>query len=272
MILKAAKHIREFRSGSSLPLLIEANDGQLYVVKLHGSGEGKISMLTSMISSRVAGLLNIKILPEKVIDFNPAIIPRDADPEIIELANRSSGLNTATRFLPDAITFSPSSTILNKSERDFIFLADLLLMNIDRTSKNPNILCFGGSVYCYDYSMSMNVRGFFENTVGDRQKLLSLMNRHLFYNKEVSTDNFISRIKSLRKAQIQFIIEAIPREWMRDVSAPSLSDEVFNAITDVDGLQRMLELLRQLPRETEEEIRQKNLVNRRTFMDKFGKI
>ncbi len=272
MIPKSEKFITEFRSGSSLPLLVEADDFQQYVIKLHGSGEGKLSTLTGLIASRIAAMLGVKVLPELLIHFNSSIIPPGADPEITELAQRSNGINSATRFLPEAKPFNLDVNLLNQEERDLIFLTDLLLMNIDRTAKNPNILCSGGSVYCYDYSMSMAVRNFFGNTRGNEQNLLPLMKRHLFWRKDINPENFISRMKSVRSYEIQNIIEVIPIEWLREFPGPAFTDNLFRVITKSDLFLKNLDLIRQLPDETEEEIRKKNLSSRQAFMDKFGKI
>lgn len=272
MIPKAKKFIREFRSGSSLPFLVEADEGTRYVIKLHGSGEGKDAMITGFISSRIAALLDVTVLQESLIWFDPGIIPSKADPEIIELAERSAGINTATVFLAEAQPYSLSMNAISQKEQENIFLTDMLLMNIDRTVKNPNILCSGSFAYSYDYSMSMAVRKLFEEKSSAKQNLLPLLKRHLFHADAIDSADFISRAKQITELQLSLIIAELPEEWISGYDINELSDKLMLLTSATDELLKNLELLRQLPSESEEEIRKKNLRSRQAFLDKFGKI
>jgi hypothetical protein len=49
-MLKIIEIIKEIRAGSSLPILILANDNKYYLVKMSGSGDGVFSNLVDYIS------------------------------------------------------------------------------------------------------------------------------------------------------------------------------------------------------------------------------
>lgn len=271
-IPRAVRFVKEFRTGSSLPFLIEADDGMSYVVKLHGAGEGKLSMITGMAASRIAGLLGIPVLPELLIDFNPAIIPPEADPEIIDLAGRSGGINTATRFLPDAKPFTGKMNVFSREEKDMIFLTDLLLINIDRTSKNPNILCGSSSAFCYDYALSMSVRSIFEPSAASPEKLLPLLKRHIFWHEQIQPDQFLQRITHINAGRIASLAESLPNAWFPGFTLQELTEKLFALISSCTAISDKLDALSRIPSESDEEIRRKNLNARQAFMDKFGKI
>jgi hypothetical protein len=145
-------------------------------------------------------------------------------------------------------------------------------MNIDRTVKNPNILCGSSSAFCYDYALSMSVRSIFESAAGSPEKLLPLLKRHIFWREQIQPDQFLHRIKHMNTGRIASLAESLPDSWFPGFTLQEITEKLIALISSSTALSDKLDALSSIPAESEEEIRRKNLNARQAFMDKFGKI
>ncbi len=79
----------------------------------------------------------------------------EGDEEIQDLLKASTGLNLALTYLPEAITFDP---IINKVDpllASKIVWLDSLILNVDRTSRNTNMLTWKGDLWLIDHGASL---------------------------------------------------------------------------------------------------------------------
>src|SRR3954470_8231689 len=91
--VNVTRYITPLREGGSLPAIVEANDGFLYVLKFRGAGQGVKSLLAELIAGEIARLLHLKI-PEIVFAYlDPAFGRSEPDEEIQDLLRASEGLN-----------------------------------------------------------------------------------------------------------------------------------------------------------------------------------
>ena len=63
--LNVTRYVTPLREGGSLPAIVEADDGFLYVLKFRGAGQGSNALVAELLGGEIARLLGLKV-PEIV--------------------------------------------------------------------------------------------------------------------------------------------------------------------------------------------------------------
>lgn len=280
-MLKVIKYYSEIRTGSSLPLIIGANDGKKYVVKLRGSGDGILANSVEWIAIRLGQLLEIPILEPALLLVENDFVREEIDPEIKKLIEKSSGINFGTGFLENASEYNGQESVnFDDNLKNQIFLFDLFLLNIDRNSQNPNMLWDNNKLWCLDYASSMTIRNAIDESDYSELSLLKEIKKHPFYKDRLAAYHFIKKVKAIGGESIRNIIDELPEEWLLKLHNGSGSRKTRKMITErliakknnANFLHERLDILRVLKLETEEERQLKSLRNKQTFEEKFGKF
>jgi hypothetical protein len=148
--ITATRYVTPFREGGSMPALVEADDDGLYVLKFRGAGQGPRALVAELLAGELARALGLPV-PEVVLcTLDPRVGVAEPDPEIQELLQASAGLNVALDFLPGALAFTDPEAVDPSLAADIVWL-DSLVMNVDRTPRNPNLLRWHGSTWLIDH-------------------------------------------------------------------------------------------------------------------------
>lgn len=149
------RYVTPLREGGSMPAIAEADDEFLYVLKFRGAGQGTKALIAELIGGEIARKLGLK-MPELVFaNLDEAFGRTEADEEIQDLLKFSTGLNLALHYLSGAITFDPAVNILDEELSSTIVWMDALLMNMDRTAKNTNMLIWHKELWLIDHGASL---------------------------------------------------------------------------------------------------------------------
>jgi hypothetical protein len=144
------RYVAPLREGGSLPALVEADDDGLYVLKFRGAGQGPRALVAELLAGEVGRALGLPV-PEIVFaDLDPRIAVAEPDPEIQDLLAASEGLNLALDFLPGALAYTPLDPIDPALAADVVWF-DALVMNVDRTPRNPNLLRWHNALWLIDH-------------------------------------------------------------------------------------------------------------------------
>ena len=101
--VEVMRYITPLREGGSLPAIVEADDGFLYVLKFRGAGQGIKALIAELIGGELARAMGFRV-PELVFaQVDPAFGRTEPDEEIQDLLKKSEGLNLALHFLSGAI-------------------------------------------------------------------------------------------------------------------------------------------------------------------------
>jgi hypothetical protein len=101
------QYVHPLREGGSLPAIVKADDGFLYVLKFRGAGQGKKALIAEFIGGEIARAIGLKV-PELVfMNLDDSFSKTEPDEEIQDLLKFSIGLNLGLHFLSEAITFDP---------------------------------------------------------------------------------------------------------------------------------------------------------------------
>jgi HipA-like protein len=146
----ATRYVTPLREGGSMPALVEADDDGLYVLKFRGAGQGPRALVAELVAGELARALGLPV-PELVLcELDPRIGTAEPDPEIQELLQASAGTNVALDFLPGALAHLPTAPVDPELAADVVWF-DALVMNVDRTPRNPNLLDWHGRMWLIDH-------------------------------------------------------------------------------------------------------------------------
>src|SRR5579875_2311130 len=149
------RYITPLREGGSLPAIVEADDGFLYVLKFRGAGQGIKALIAELIGGEIARALGFRV-PEIVFaKVDPAFGRTEPDEEIQDLLKASEGLNLALHYLSGAIGFDPAVDKVDARTASQIVWLDALLMNVDRTVRNTNMLMWHKELWLIDHGASL---------------------------------------------------------------------------------------------------------------------
>src|SRR5882762_1285093 len=161
--VNVVRYVTPLREGGSLPAIVEADDGFLYVLKFRGAGQGIRALIAELIGGEIARALGLR-MPELVFATLDAAFGRtEPDEEIQDLLKASAGLNLGVHYLSGAITFDPMVTPLPSRLASQIVWLDCLLTNVDRTPRNTNMLVWNKELWLIDHGASLYFHHSMEN-------------------------------------------------------------------------------------------------------------
>jgi hypothetical protein len=240
-VVNVTRYITPLREGGSLPGLVEADDGFMYVLKFRGAGQGKKALVAEVIGCEIARALGLKV-PELVFaNLDIAFGRIEGDEEIQDLLKASVGSNLGVHYLSGAVTFDPVVTTVDPLLASRIVWLDSLLLNVDRTARNTNLLWWHKEVWLIDHGAAL----YFHHSWTDwdlRQRPFPKIKDHVLLPvatqlEAVSADSQ----KLLTTSVLKAIIGQVPDDWLDDVAftGPSEQREAYytflvNRIADAD--------------------------------------
>ncbi|MDX2170810.1 MAG: HipA family kinase [Deltaproteobacteria bacterium] len=143
------------RGGSSLPLVVETDDG-LYVAKLRGAAQGPAALVAEIVVAALAERLGLRVPQRVLLRLDPGFECLDRDAELADLLRASRGVNLGLRYLSGARELcAADATRLDGETATRILWLDRLVMNVDRTARNPNLLAWQGAVWLIDHGAAL---------------------------------------------------------------------------------------------------------------------
>jgi hypothetical protein len=148
----ATRYVAPLREGGSLPGLVEADDDGLYVVKFRGAGQGPAALVAEVLAGELARALGLPVPELVLVELDPELPRAEPDVEIQELLAASAGTNLGVDFLPGALPFTAAAARdLDPAYAADVVWLDALVMNVDRTPRNPNLLVWHGRTWLIDH-------------------------------------------------------------------------------------------------------------------------
>jgi hypothetical protein len=218
--VNVTRYVTPLHEGGSLPAIVEADDGFLYVLKFRGAGQGVKALIAELIGGEIARALGLRV-PEIVFaNVDPAFGRTEPDEEIQDLLKFSEGLNLALHYLSGAINFDP---VVNKTDplpASQIVWLDCLLMNVDRTVRNTNLLMWRKELWLIDHGASLYFHHTWSNWQEQSLKPFVQVKDHVLLpwaSELKKTDEDFRSV--LTKEKIISIVSLVPDQWLINESA-----------------------------------------------------
>lgn len=155
--VRATRYVTPLREGGSLPAIVEADDGGLYVLKFRGAGQGRKALVAELIVGELARALGLPVPEQVLIELDPVLGRNEPDSEIRELIKASAGLNMGLDYLPGALMYEPlAKDPVDADLASRVVWLDAFVLNVDRTPKNPNLLICHKRPWLIDHGASLH--------------------------------------------------------------------------------------------------------------------
>lgn len=219
--VNVVRYVTPLREGGSLPAITEADDGFMYVLKFRGAGQGAKSLIAELIGGEIARILGMKV-PELVFaNMDEAFGRTEPDEEIQDLLKASTGLNLGLHYLSGAITYDPVVTKLSPELASRIVWLDSLLLNVDRTARNTNMLLWHKELWLIDHGASLYFHHSWQNWEAKASQPFRQIKDHVLLPWSTELDSADEIFKPLLTDKvIADIVALIPDAWLNTEGSP----------------------------------------------------
>lgn len=220
------RYLTPLREGGSLPAIAEADDDFLYVIKFRGAGQGVKALIAEMIGGEIARRLGLKV-PEIVFAWLDESFGRmEGDEEIQDLLKASEGLNLGLHYLSGSVTFDPAFATVDPLLVSKIVWLDCLLMNVDRSFRNTNMLWWHKELWLIDHGAALYFHHSWDNWQQQALRPFAQLKDHVLLPWATRVKEAHETCAALLSAEvINAILAAIPDEWL-------LIDSPFTNVTE----------------------------------------
>lgn len=212
----ATRYVTPLREGGSLPAIVEASDDGIYVLKFRGAGQGPLALVAELIAGEIGRALGLNV-PELVfMEVDAALGRNEPDPEIRELLKASVGLNLALDYLPGSIMFDPAADHAVEADlaSDMVWF-DAFVTNVDRTARNPNLLCWHKALYCIDHGAALYFHHAWQNIEQMARSRFPAVRDHVLLPWASRIEEADVRLRPRLTGELfGNIVEQIPEDWL----------------------------------------------------------
>lgn len=219
-LVHVTRYVTPLREGGSLPGIVEGDDLGTYVCKFRGAGQGLRVLVAEVVVAGLARALEVPTPDQVELDLDPEIARYEADEEVQDLLNASSGSNLGIDFLPGAFgydaSYEPDPELAGR-----VLWLDALTANVDRSWRNPNLLVWGGTVQAIDHGASLYFHHSWPGAPGDPDRFAA----QAYDISEHVLRGFADRAQAQDKALaarlgddvLEAVLAEVPDGWLEPV-------------------------------------------------------
>jgi hypothetical protein len=191
------KYILPLREGGSLPAIVEGDDGEQYVMKFTGAGQGSKALIAELIAGEIGRHLGFRIPDLVLLDFDP--------------------VNLGMKFLPQASAFS---LLLEKPRPTAEFASrlvwfDAFVTNVDRTPKNANMLVHKGEIWLIDHGAALNFHHNWQDHIKQSETPFQFIKQHILLPLADTIGAADEQLRAVLSRELfEETVAAIPDQWL----------------------------------------------------------
>ena len=209
--IAAERYLGAVTTSSSRPLRVASADGRQWLLKLRSTGHGVKALIAEILTSGLARAIGLDVPSLAVVRFDGAALEAVPGDELREAAEASRGDVLGVAWLPGAWVARPSDlALVPRPTQARIAWLDAFVENMDRTTKNPNLLCWKDRVWLIDHGIAVPFH--FPEPPDLSPSPLALRPDHLFVDALGEFDG----APLVSDAVIDRIVADVPREWLPD--------------------------------------------------------
>lgn len=225
--VEITRYVTPLREGSSLPALVEADDGREYVAKFRGAGHGPKALVAELVAGEIGRALGLPV-PELVLAVLPEEIARgESHDEIRDLLGWSVGLNIGLAFVPGALAPDLSRPPAEGGgwAAEVVWF-DSLVVNPDRTPRNANLVVRDGRTWLIDHGSALYVHHAWADPDEHAARPFERIAEHVLLPFAGSIEEADARLAARVTAEtLNAIVDAIPDDWLADARFSGPPDE-----------------------------------------------
>lgn len=224
-IYSALRVVSSNKRGSSRPVVIETEAGYFFT-KLRGAAQGPAALVAEILVGALAEALGLWI-PSRVLILLDAETPsEDQEDELLDLLAASRGLNLGFQYLPGARDIRPHE--IEAIDEEFacqVLWLDALVMNVDRTPRNPNILRWQNKLWVIDHGAALPFQYDWSAVIEASPRSESYaMSRHIFGEKTHYLAVWDEALAARLSAEVlQDVVAQIPDCFLQPLLGPRVS-------------------------------------------------
>lgn len=213
--VEVTRYVKPLREGGSLPGLVEAEDGFLYVLKFRGAGQGAKALIAELLAGELARALGLRVPEIVFITLDEAFGRTEPDEEIQDLLRASEGLNLALHYLSGAITFDALVTTVEPKLASQIVWLDCLVTNVDRTPRNTNMLMWHKELWLIDHGAAFYFHHAWSDVAEQARRPFAQIKDHVLLPQASELAVVDAEYRAiLTPERVRDIVALIPDEWL----------------------------------------------------------
>ena len=213
--VNVTRYVTPLREGGSLPAIVEADDDFLYVLKFRGAGQGVKALIAELIAGEMARALGFRV-PEIVFAGLDSSFGRtEPDEEIQDLLRFSEGLNLALHYLSGAITFDALVTTVDPMLASQVVWLDCLILNVDRTPRNTNMLMWHKQLWLIDHGAAFYFHHAWQNVEEQAKRPFVQVKDHVLLQQASELEAVDAAFRTILNSELlRSIVSLIPEDWL----------------------------------------------------------
>jgi hypothetical protein len=218
----AIRYVAPLREGGSLPAIVEADDLGTYVLKFRGAGQGAKALVAEVIAGGIAQALGLKVPEMVLLQLDAALGQNEPDAEIRSLIKGSAGLNLGFDYLPGALGYEPALLPLDPALAARIVWFDAFVTNVDRTSRNTNLLLWHRELYLIDHGAALYAHHDWPDGMRTSRAPFPRIRDHVLLPRAAAPPGLDEELASLLTGEVlSGVLARVPDAWLPAPAAES---------------------------------------------------
>src|SRR3984893_17208358 len=215
--LVGTRYVVPLREGGSLPGVVDTDGDGTFVVKFRGAGQGPKALIAEALVALLGLAVGLPVPRPAVVDLEAGFGRGEPGPEIQDVMRASVGGNFGLEYLPGSLGFDPAvdARLLPPDLAADIVWLDAYLTNVDRTSRNTNLLVSEQRIWLIDHGAALYMH---HRWAGWRQRIQSPFPQiadHVLLPFAGDLAAADARLRArLEPGLIARIVASVPEEWL----------------------------------------------------------
>ena len=249
--------------GNSCPVVIE-QENQKHLVKLSAGLSGEFSLLCEWFGNLIGKSIGLNTrIPEWIL-LTDSLDYKDIYIEVRDLIDKSLGINIAFEYYEKVNEINLAE--LSKAEKakfTDVYLLDVLMINIDRTIQNHNLISTeDNKILISDFDSSLIFNELLNNTKPSTNiSVLQCLRANPFYQplEKINLERFIERINHVN---FEAIVDKIPNELLNSQNKATALTRIESKKLNNWNLREVLLNIDEVTLESESERNIRTKINR----------
>lgn len=198
--------------------MVVETDGGRFVAKLRGAAQGPSALVAEVVVAALAERLGLPVPERVMVELEANVATNDRNDELADLLAASVGLNLGLRWVDGASVLRPDEAARIDDEFAVrVLWLDGLVLNLDRTPSNTNVLLSRGQPWLIDHGAALGFQYDWARVSEQSPRAPFDLDAHLF---------------GARRARLALYDEALARVLSREVLAEVLAEVPDSFLAD----------------------------------------